>query len=135
MPSRSNRWLPLAGLGALVVLNVVLIALLLARPTVPDASSESTPLPTPSPQASAPEEMTTPPEKADPGELPEPDDTSTHSPANRLIVNADDAIAWRATVGDCATPGVLEHTTDQGETWRELPLDLAPVSRLRVLNP
>lgn len=135
MPSRFSWW-RLAGLGGLVLLNVVLIALLVLRPTAPSAGERADGVQDLAPSATgAPEEMEEPPVKAEPSALPSLDDTVTPGPAERLLVNADASTAWRATTGNCTAPGTLERTVDGGATWEELPLDLAPVSRLRVLGP
>lgn len=135
MPSRFSWW-RLAGLGGLVLLNVVLIALLVLRPTAPSAGERADGVRDPALSATgAPEEVEEPPVKVEPSAPPSLDEAVTSGLAERLLVNADASTAWRATTGNCTDPGTLERTVDGGATWEELPLNLAPVSRLRVLGP
>lgn len=141
MNSRSRRLWPLIAVAVLVVLNVGLILALVLRPTAPATSEPSTPpsqtSTAPSPTASEPEETTSPsPDELSPQESPTtPEPTPIPGPAERLLANAGESIAWRATVGTCDTPGELERTTDGGETWESLESELAPLSRVRVLGP
>src|SRR5690625_2608420 len=130
MPSRSSRRWQFAGLGALVVLNVVLIALLVLRPAAPAVEERETPV---SASVDAP---STPPVKQEPAPLPSPTERFMleAAPAERILVNADESTAWRAATGTCGSPGTLERSVDRGQSWEELPLELAPVSRLRVLS-
>src|SRR5690606_17282337 len=134
MPSRSSRWLPFAGIGALVVLNVVLIALLVTRPAAPSLDAGE---PTATAEAPAPtgEGDATEPTKQEPGDLVETDAPARLGRSERLLVNLDATTAWRAAVGSCTEPSTLEHSVDGGQTWEELPIELAPVSRVRVLGP
>src|SRR5690625_783627 len=132
MPSRALRRLRFAGLGALVLLNVVLISLLLTRPTPAVSDHEA-----PSAASPAPAEVL---EKTAPAPVSQASSDASEEQeeglpsAERVLVNVDATTAWRATVGDCTTPGTLERTVDGGRTWDVLPLELAPVSRLRVLG-
>lgn len=134
MTSRSSRWLPFAGIGALVVLNVVLIALLVTRPGAPSLDAGE---PTETAEAAAPtgEGDATEPTKQEPGDLVETDAPAGLGRSERLLVNLDATTAWRAAVGSCTEPSTLEHSVDGGQTWEELPIELAPVSRVRVLGP
>lgn len=131
MPSRPPRRLSLAGVGALVVLNVVLVGLLLTRPTPPPVEEPDVSASSAAREGEA-EETSAPRTKTSPEPLPTP--TVRVEPARRLLADADERVAWRATVGDCESQGSLEHTTDGGETWEELPLELAPIGRIRVLG-
>lgn len=128
MLSQHRRSWSVAGLGALIVLNVVLVGLLVLRPA---------PVLDPEPGASRPTVAETEtPAKREPAELPtEAAPAAEAGPAEHLIVNADATTAWRVAVGECDDPAVMERTTDGGETWEELDVDLAPVSRVRVLGP
>ncbi|MBD8063400.1 hypothetical protein [Oceanitalea stevensii] len=133
MLSRSSRPWSALGLGALVVLNIVLIGLLLVRPApgvdgeAPDAAPPATPTGVAEGE---------PPAKREPAELPTTRARPDHpEPAERIIVGTDATTAWRAEVGTCEDAATFERTTDGGETWEEVPLDLAPVSRVRVLGP
>src|SRR5690625_4997309 len=112
MAFRSNRWLPLAGLAALVVLNVILIALLLTRPSVPSTTEQSPPWASTPDPTEAHGEMASPPAKQEPAELTEAQASDVLAPAERILVNADATSAWRATVGTCSAAGVLEHSSD-----------------------
>lgn len=129
MPSQHRRSWSVAGLGALIVLNVALVGLLVLRPAPaldpePGASSR--------PTVAEPET----PAKREPAELPtEAAPAAEAGPAERLIVNADATTAWRVEVGECDDPATMERTTDGGETWEELDVGLTLVSRVRVLGP
>jgi len=127
MSLRSTRWLPTAGVGALVLLNVVLVALLVTRPTAPvgDAPDRSA-------RVTPGVEATTPPTTQEPDG---PAEVERLARSGRLLVNVDGTTAWRATTGSCDEAGTVEHSVDGGLTWQELPVDLAPVSRLRALGP
>ncbi|TNC19707.1 hypothetical protein FHE66_02330 [Georgenia sp. 311] len=127
MASRSSRRLPVAGLGALVLLNVVLVALLVTRPTTPVVDVADRPA-TVTPGV----EATTPPTKQETDGLAEVERLAR---SGRLLVNVDGTTAWRATAGSCGEAGTVERSVDGGLTWQELPVDLAPVSRLRALGP
>ncbi|WP_324650003.1 hypothetical protein [Georgenia sp. H159] len=129
------RWWSFAAVGGLVVVNVVLIALLVLRPTAPsvDERSEAAGATAEGPQQEI-DESGSRRAKQDPGELAPAEGVESLPQAQRLLVNLDATTAWRATVGDCAHPGALEHTVDGGRTWQARPLELAPVSRLRVLG-
>lgn len=129
MSPRSSRSWPLAGLAALVVLNVVLIGLLVLRPA-PAVDEEERTVGSPTPEATE-----APPAKQEVEPLSPPDGSASAGRTERLVVNADATTAWRATVGQCGSPGTLERTVDGGQTWEPLPSDLGPVSRLRVLGP
>jgi len=138
--SKRRTWAFIA-IGVLVVLNLALILALVLRPTTPDPSVAPPPvtlapspaiIETPTPTEEEPDEPDTDADDADdPPETPEP----TLPPAERLLANLDDTIAWRATVGSCDTPGELERTVDGGQTWEPVEVDLAPLSRLRPLGP
>ncbi|WP_152190672.1 hypothetical protein [Georgenia satyanarayanai] len=133
MPFRSSRPWSVLGLGALVVLNIVLIGLLVVRPAPGVDGGAPEVAPSASPAEAAEGE---PPAKREPVELPTPSEQpDRREPAERIIVGADAATAWRAEVGDCSDPATLERTSNGGESWEELALDLAPVSRVRVLGP
>ena len=125
MSMRSRRLLPVVGVGALVLLNVVLVVLLVTRPGAPDVDARDTP---------AVREETSPPSKRETQELDLQADGALVR-GGRLLVNVDATTAWRADVGSCGSPGTLEHSADGGRTWQELPVDLAPVSRVRALGP
>src|SRR5690625_2905364 len=131
-----RKW-SLVAVAGLVVLNVVLIVLLVLRPG-PDLSDVPPP-PAPTPVGTPTEE--TPTEAASPDMEPtdqptEPatEEPTTTAPARRLLASIDESIAWRGTTGTCDEPGTLERTIDGGASWDELPMDLAPLMRVRVLG-
>lgn len=96
--------------AALVVIDVVLVALAIAR-TAPASNGTAGPVPT---FSSAPR----------PSVSPTPQSTQTANPAGmvtpgRLLLAAvDEQEAWRAASGTCGgSPGSLEHSVDGGATW------------------
>lgn len=136
-PPPSRKW-SLAAVAGLVVLNVVLIALLVLRPG-PDVS-DVPPAPASTPAATSTEEAapepTESPDEQPTGEATEAasEEATAAGPARRLLASIDASIAWRGTTGTCDEPGSLERTTDGGASWEELPMNLAPVVRVRVLG-
>ena len=53
------------------------------------------------------------------------------APAERLLIAVSSKTAWRATVGDCDTPGKIERSTDGGASWKLIVrTGLAPIVRL-----
>lgn len=127
----TNRWV-LAGIVALLVLNVILIALLL-RPVEPPVSTD--PLPSFTPVEITPGAVAG---AIDP--LPEPEPTPTLEPVTpvpvqRLLAAANDQIAWRATVGSCDQPATMERTQDGGATWQRVDPGIAPAIRLKATGP
>lgn len=128
MSSVSRRWVVTAGFGALLVFNLVLIALLAFRPSTPRVEGREASYVLPSADGEA--AVT----KREPAALSTADEDEERAQAQRLLAAADGTTAWRATAGSCGDPGTLERTVDSGETWEAVPLDVAPVSRIRVLN-
>ncbi|MBZ2199138.1 hypothetical protein [Occultella gossypii] len=127
---QENRLAAIA-LATLVVLNVILIALLF-RPRTPPSADPYIPPTQPEPTTTAPEPVpsttTTAPEDEPTTAAPvEP------VPALRLLTIASVEIGWRATVGDCETPGLVEFSGDGGQTWATTDPGLAPVVRLKAL--
>ena len=41
-------------------------------------------------------------------------------PVERLLFAASSKTAWRATVGDCNTPGKIERSTNGGASWKPI---------------
>ncbi|WP_163543766.1 hypothetical protein [Occultella kanbiaonis] len=128
---QENRLAALA-LAALVVLNVILIALLF-RPQTPPAADPYIPPTEPEPTTTAPE-----PAPSTTAAAPEQGPTAAAPvepvPAVRLLTIASAEIGWRATVGDCETPGLVEFSGDGGQTWASADPGLAPVVRLKALD-
>jgi hypothetical protein len=53
------------------------------------------------------------------------------APAQRLLFAVSSKTAWRATVGDCGTPGKIERSSDSGASWKQIERTaLAPIVRL-----
>lgn len=127
-----GRLVAYAGLIALVLINVVLMALLL-RPSVPASSTaaESDPA---AAEATADDVVEEAP--AEPAEVEAPPEPALvqPEPTQRLIAAASETVAWRAVVGFCDAPGTLEHTTDGGVTWSPQPVELGPIGRLKATS-
>lgn len=128
-----------AGLGLLVLVNAVLVFLLL-NPDLRvgplggrDEAAAST-LETQTPEATAA------PEEAAPAEVPveaTPDAAPPvlrPVPTQRLLTAASERVAWRAVVGTCDAPGLLEYSTDGGVSWTAQDPDLAPIGRLKATS-
>lgn len=127
------------GVAVFLVVDVVVIALALAQNRAPADESTSRPIPTfidtpatpatPAPGGGAGSGSSS---TATPGAV---DDTL---PASRFLAADNGTSAWRATQGSCPTgPGVIERTTDGGETWVNVPaasLDLRQIFRFTSLG-
>jgi hypothetical protein len=97
-------------LAGLIAANVVLIFLLF-RPdrALMAQPSDSGPVDRGSPTAiSSPSAWTDP----TPSTRPEP------APVERLLMATSSKTAWRATVGDCNTPGKIQRSTNGGASWK-----------------
>lgn len=106
-----------------MILNLVLIVLLL-RPTAPPSSGRD-PYPEFTPERASGEGTAAPTPDAAPVEP---------LPSGRILVAASDTLAWRASVGDCATPATVERTTDGGATWTGLDVGVAPAVRMKATS-
>jgi hypothetical protein len=134
--------LPMMVLVVLIGVNLVLLFLLFrpdqaltAEPADQDRGEGALPAPrssptiTPSPPA-ATEQTTSPSPSASKGA------TSSNqpiepAPGQRLLFAVSSKTAWRATVGDCNTPGKIERSTDGGASWKLIDrTGLAPIVRL-----
>jgi hypothetical protein len=111
---RGTNVLLTAVVAVLVVVNVVLLFLLLrpdrvlsARPSDQGSGGGGFPTaPSPAPDASTnPTSSTRPIESA---------------PVERLLFAVSPKTAWRATVGDCDTPGKIERSTNSGASWKRI---------------
>jgi hypothetical protein len=132
-----SRWrvAAYAGLAVLVLVNVALIGRLLGFFGDPWAHLSTG-------QASTSDGAGTPSDGATTGGATEagtPTGAATATEADlvqerRLLAAADELTGWRATTGACGVPGALERTVDGGSTWEPVPVDLAPVTRLRILE-
>jgi hypothetical protein len=54
-------------------------------------------------------------------------------PVERLLLATSSKTAWRATVGDCNTPGQIERSTNGGASWKRIvPTGPAPIVSLGI---
>jgi carotenoid phi-ring synthase / carotenoid chi-ring synthase len=127
---RKRRGLPLAVLAILIAVNAVLIALLLRSQSQVTAQPAGqltigSTLPTQEPARSPAQ-----------GESPSPNLSPSSAPPKvalptRLLVATSATKAWRATVGDCRTPGRVERSDNAGKSWRQAEMaTLGPIVRL-----
>ena len=120
---------PKVVLGLLIVVNALLLVLLF-RPNLvltalpsdesrgDDASSTDISLPATASQPSAGGDQTTsssPDASADPAPSTR---TVEPVPVERLLFAVSSKTVWRATVGDCETPGKIERSTNSGASWK-----------------
>lgn len=132
-----SRWrvAAFAWLAVLVLVNAVLVGRLLGFFGDPWAHLASGQAITSDGASTPSDEPTT----GGPAEADTPTGAATATGADvvqgrRLLAAADELTGWRATTGACGVPGVLERTVDGGSTWEPVPVDIAPVTRLRVLE-
>jgi hypothetical protein len=112
---RGSKVLLNAVLAALIVVNVVLLFLLLrpdrvltARPSDQASGGGGSPRATSSPDPDA-------------STNPTPSSRTIESvPTERLLLAVSSKTAWRATVGDCDTPGKIERSTNSGASWKRI---------------
>ena len=112
---RGSKVLLIGVLVVLVALNIVLLFLLFrpdrvltARPSDQDTDDGGSPTATSSP---APDVSTDPTPSTRPIEP---------APVQRLLLAMSSKTAWRATVGDCNTPGKIERSTNGGASWKRI---------------
>jgi hypothetical protein len=115
--------------AVLIVVNVVLLFLLVrsdrvltARPSDQDSGGGDSPTATSSPAPDASTNLT-------PSSRP-----IVSVPAERLLFKVSSKTAWRATVGDCETPGKIERSTNDGASWKRIAATgPAPIVQLGAL--
>ena len=128
--------LPMVVLATLIAINAVLIALLLQSQrkitAEPAAQLRST-------GTSEAQRLPSSPAQDSPSVSQSPSTPSTPTPVQkvavptRLLVATSKTNAWRATVGDCKTPGRVERSTDGGKSWKRAVNDtLSPIMGLEV---
>jgi hypothetical protein len=112
---RGSKVFLIGVLAVLIVVNVVLLFLLFrpdrvltARPSHQDTGDGGSPTATSSP---APDASTNPTPSTRPIEP---------VPVKRLLLAISSKTAWRATVGDCNTPGKIERSTNGGVSWKRV---------------
>jgi hypothetical protein len=100
-------------LAVLIAVNVVLLFLLFrpdrlstARPSAQESGDGGSPTAT---SWTAPDASTNPTPSTRPIEP---------VPVERLLLAISSKTAWRATVGDCSTPGKIERSTNGGASWK-----------------
>jgi len=139
---RGTRGLPLLVLAVLIALNLVLLFLLFrpdrvlnARPAYQDSGDDGLPIATASPgitssapSSSGPTTSVTPESSSNPASSTQPIESV---PVERLLLAISSRTAWRATVGDCNTPGHIEQSSDGGASWKRIVgTGPAPIVRL-----
>ncbi len=117
---RRRRWV-IAGVSALIVLDVILVAWVVSRPGSSEAESPS---PGPGPSNVAAESPS--PSASDDGEggeggegePPVAVEAAATVPATRILAAIDADRAWRAATGECpAAVAAPEYSTDGGASW------------------
>jgi hypothetical protein len=138
---QGSKLLSMAFLAVLVVVNLVLFFLLLrpdraltAEPAGQGSGLESWPTATTSATT-----IRSPSESGEQATSPSPTSNEPRpssrpiapAPAERLLFAVSSKTAWRATVGDCDTPGKIERSTNGGASWKLIVrAGLAPIVRL-----
>jgi hypothetical protein len=123
---RGRKVLLFGVIALLIAVNVVLLFLLFrpdkvltARPLQQDPGNSGSPTATWSP---TPDAATNPTPSTRPIES---------VPVKRLLLAMSSKKAWRATVGDCNTPGIIERSTNGGASWKQVVrTGPAPIVRL-----
>ena len=121
-------WWAVAGIAALVIADVVLVALAL--------SSARTPVP-PAAAGVAPTSLPTPSADATPTPTPEPSPAAPSVAGLSVVLGAvDDTVAYRAVTGSCPDVAAeIEVTVDAGATWAPvLPIDARSIQSIAA-NP
>jgi hypothetical protein len=125
---RAIKVLPRGILAALIAVNVVLLFMLFrpdrvltAQPADQGSSDGGLPTVTSSPGATSSPSTSSGQNSA--GRGTSADSTPSvrpvePAPAERLLLATSSTTAWRATVGDCNTPGKIERSTDGGASWK-----------------
>ena len=138
---RGTKVLLVALLAMLIALNLVLLFLLFrpdrvltAQPAGQDSNDGGLPTATwspgtmSSPSVSSGQTRVSPGTSADATPLVRPNEPA---PVERLLLATSSMDAWRATVGDCSTPGKIERSTDGGASWQGIVgTGSAPIVRL-----
>ena len=103
---RGTKVLLMAVLAVLIAVNVVLLFLLFR----PDLGLTAQPADQ-GPTSASPSASTDPTPSTRPVEP---------APVERLLLATSSNTAWRATVGDCDTPGEIERSTNGGASWKRI---------------
>ncbi|HZA06029.1 MAG TPA: hypothetical protein VE617_15820 [Propionibacteriaceae bacterium] len=128
MPGSSRGNWPKVAIGALVLINLVLFALLgLRQPTEVVRAKPAT---SPADTTRSPRSSPTPPGTA--GDSTPTESASNAGRSTRMLAVASDTLAWRAVFGPCPGGSDLEVSRDGGRTWRAAKSGLKAVSRLRA---
>jgi hypothetical protein len=134
-----SRVLPVVVIAVLVAVNASLIVLLLrsqqrvtiqsaGQVTIDSASPTSPSATSPAQGESASVSPTSPPSST-------PSVDQKMALPTRLLVVTSATEAWRATVGDCQTPGRVERSANGGKSWRRaVKPTIGPIVRLDVAS-
>jgi hypothetical protein len=136
---RGRKVLPYGIVALLVATNVFLLAMLLYEDnilTAEPASQNTLTLPPALATSSIVVPTPTASDSRRPTASPTPstgDESVDVVPTRRLMVAISAREAWRATVGDCKSPGRVERSINGGQTWTTaVKTDLAPIVRLGI---
>jgi hypothetical protein len=115
-------------LAALIAVNVMLLFMLFrpdriltAQPADQDSSDGGLPRVTSSPGSTSSPSTSSGQTSAGPSTSADSTPTARSvgpAPAERMLLATSSTTAWRATVGDCNTPGKIERSTDGGASWK-----------------
>jgi hypothetical protein len=126
---RGTKVLSMAVLTVLIAVNLLLLFLLFrphgtvtAQPADEGRGDDATPTLTP---ATGQRPSTSTEQSASAIDTNPKDSTGSTrqieaAPAGRLLFAVSSKEAWRATVGDCDTPGKIERSSDGGASWERL---------------
>jgi hypothetical protein len=110
---RGSKILLIGVLSVLIVVNVVLLFMLFR----PDRVLTTRPLHQDTGDGGSPTAASSP--ALDASKSPTPSTRTTEPvPVKRLLLAISSKTAWRATVGDCNTPGKIERSTNGGASWK-----------------
>ncbi|HLM21360.1 MAG TPA: hypothetical protein VK390_07540 [Propionibacteriaceae bacterium] len=141
---RRRRVLKYVVLALLVALNLFLIGMLLWPRAIAEPATQRNAVPSTAPSASPVGGATATPthsRSAKPSRPETPSPMATPAtkedleviPTKRLLVAQTASEAWRATVGDCKTPGRIERSTNRGKSWKRVArTNLAPIVGLGI---
>jgi hypothetical protein len=128
---RGTKALRIMLVAVLLMLNAVLLFFLLRPDRALTAQPAEQPTPVPSEFASTEQTASASPTASK--ESTPSTRAAGPAPAKRLLLAMSSKSAWRATVGDCDTPGEIERSTDGGASWkRVVQSGSAPIVRLGV---
>lgn len=131
-----KRWATI-GLGAFLLIDVILVALALRPPSVPESGTPlaGTTTRTSSESSGATSTATTTPAATSTTAATTTKQAGRPVPVQRLIVGIDADTAWRATAGTCKGGGAaIEVTTDGGKNWTKGKSPARAIARIQPLQ-